>query len=103
VKRPEGKVEKDEIKQSDVERTGTIQELKGIKIKGEKTHDCYRWCMKGNAPKVGPDVQMQYCFSTTERTYVFRLTLRGEGWNGWNAEISEIFKSFEMLDAEKGK
>src|SRR5204863_8058703 len=79
----------------DMERLGVCEEVHNSKLGDVKVHEVWRFCMSGNLPRVGEDVQMQYCFSSPSRTYVLRVIVRYDGsFEHYKAQLTEILSSF---------
>lgn len=100
IKRPPAD-QMDKISMSDVTKAGAVTESRQIAVGKEKVRDAYRFCMRGNAPRQGPDTRIEYTFSTSERTFVVRVFMHEDGWSLWKDEIAEILKSFEILEEPK--
>jgi hypothetical protein len=91
------KYEPEDISVGEAVRLGICEEVHSASLEGKKIREMWRWSMAGSLPKVGDDTQAQYCFSTTERTYVIRVYGRGGGWDMYKKEIAELLQSFRIL------
>jgi len=86
---------------SDMERFGVVSEAKGATIKKERVGDATRFCLSGVTERAGEDCHVHYAFSTDDRVYILRVTVRKEGWGLFKEEIAEILKSFEIVPDAK--
>ena len=101
LKRPPEADKDKTVTVGDMKEAGVAAESKGIKMGTETMHETWRWCMTGNEPRRGEDTQVQYCFSTGERTFVIRVTARKDGWTIWKDDIAEVVRSFTIKDPAK--
>ncbi len=86
---------------SDMERFGVVSEAKAATIRKERIGDATRFCLSGMAERTGEEWHIHYGFSTDERIYILRVTVRKEGWGFFKEEIAEILRSFEIVPDAK--
>ncbi len=91
----------DRISAADMERFGVVSDAKMATIKKERVGDARRFCLSGVAERTGEEWHIHYAFTTDERVYVLRVTVRKEGWGFFKEEIAEILRSFELLPPAK--
>jgi hypothetical protein len=105
VKRPPppGKDKKPEkMSKDDLERLDVLAQSKGIDIGKEKVRDCWRFCMFGQATSgIGDELALNYVFSTSERTYAFRVFVRKDAREKWGADLKRCLESFKILEDPK--
>ena len=90
------------MSKDDLERLGVMPESKGIDIGKEKVRDCWRFCMFGQATSgIGDELGLHYCFSTSERTYAFRVFVRKDARDKWGADLKRCLESFKILEDPK--
>ena len=93
----------DEITKAEAERLGVFSEVKQPKVGKEKGREAWRFCMYGIADRVGEEVSVDFSITTGERSFVFYILARKEGFKVWHDELAKILSSFKILELGKDK